>query len=186
MNDFTASNGVRVRLQDRDLDVSPPNASGSGHLGWMGLAGGYIIDALREFFRAEEDERLGRWRFPEKDYMVVYADESELHVVDERDGAAVTFSRECRRKGAPLDRFHAAAAGWLDAHPDPKPWHEAKPGEVWVLEVEDETPGVPWLVKQTSSHSYFARLEAPPSALTYGVRCAQITAGRRIWPEVSA
>lgn len=62
------------------------------------------------------------------------------------------------------------------AHPEPKPWHEAKPGEVWEL-THDGNLGA-WHVNG-GGKEFFA-----PGALL-DIDNEDITAGRRIWPEVS-
>ncbi|MDR6691374.1 hypothetical protein J2X55_002286 [Microbacterium sp. 1154] len=122
MNAFTASNGISVT----------PSAS---------IVGGTSVndvalhkreaDALREFFQAEADERLGRWRWPENPAYVV--------------------------------------AAYFDAHPEPKPWHGAEPGDVFLV----TWPG-----------SEREEAVIVPGAWPKAWEC--VTSARRIWPEVSS
>lgn len=166
MNDFTASNGVRVRrINDWTVDVEATFER-------------YGV-AIREFFRAEEDERLGRWRWPDDPEYVVYAVDEVLTVIDETDGSHQTFSAVNRiRNAVSPNKWHRAAAAFLDAHPGPKPWHDAKPDDVWILTIDGEE--VPALIDgdrefhHRSHHRFRSVLDE------------SITAGRRIWPEVSS
>ena len=43
------------------------------------------------------------------------------------------------------NEIHVAARAYFKAHPARKPWHDAKQGEVWLLEIEgrkESTPAV--------------------------------------------
>jgi len=117
LNDFTASNGIRVWIEgdvlhaDHPADYFNPQTDGS-------------IQALREFFRAEDDERLGRWRWPEDPEYVVYPGTfsmREAQVVSEEKGCWGQWSEAEARREAPRDRLAAAAVAYFDAHPEPKP-----------------------------------------------------------------
>jgi hypothetical protein len=46
MTEYTASNGIGVRLDGNDLDFKNGPT-------WLGLCGGAVVDALREFFEWE-------------------------------------------------------------------------------------------------------------------------------------
>lgn len=134
MNEFTASNGIRVTLTDDE------------HLILTDVTGAYPdtigleedVEALREFFRAEEDERLGRWRWPENPELVVYLDENgSITVFNEQTGRSnglISREEATRFPNAP---WAAVATAYFDAHPEPKPWHDAKPGEIWELGIGD-------------------------------------------------
>lgn len=167
---FTASNGFSARFIDPVTDVGPA----------MWIDGETLtphqVNALREFFRHEEDERLGRFRFTDEDgdVSLVYPDpldENSFVVVVERSGRSVRIGRnapahEDWRK--PLDAY-------LAAHPEPKPaWHDAKSGEIWALNVSGTEMGA-------------VRLYGPDWRLSNGnllvARDGRISAGRRIWPE---
>ena len=189
MNDFTASNGIRVRItRDGELRMESPE------FGNVTL-GEYRIGALREFFRAEEDERLGRWRWPDNPAIVIYRySETYVRVVREDDGTGEDFYRSGveanRGRSFPSDNLRAAM-WYFDAHPEPKPWHDAKPGETWRLTVNDRSPlemdltfnviGVEGVIP-----SRFARPQVGGEQMEYPLDSPAITAGRRIWPEVSS
>lgn len=128
MNEFTASNGYKVT----------PNGDGANvHQGIMSTP---IypdeMQALREFFQAEADERAGRWRYLDEPQYVVYYDQMQDRVtvfnenlMDDEDGGC-GISR-----GNTLDypSVQHIAQAYFAAHPEPKPWHDAKPGEVWSI-----------------------------------------------------
>lgn len=67
------------------------------------------------------------------------------------------------------------------AHPEPKPWHDAKPGELWMLTVygaEHE-----FFIRSDGGSKIFAhRLDTSAEYPITG-DAGVITAGRRIWPE---
>jgi hypothetical protein len=59
MNEYTASNGIPVKLTaDGRLIVE-----NTDHTYPATIAAGEHVTALREFFRFEEDERFLRWRW---------------------------------------------------------------------------------------------------------------------------
>lgn len=133
------------------------------------------VQALREFFQHERDQELGRWRWPENPEYVVYrASGSRAVVIKELTGESRAINTLGTVKGLALpvnDLFERAATAWRNV--SRKPWHDAKPGEVWALTVDGKETaftlhgdlfrtGALWDIEQTDRH---------------------ITAGRRIWPE---
>ena len=124
MNTFTASNDYKVT----------PNGDGANV--YRGILSTPIypdeMQALHEFFQAEGDERAGRWRWVEHPDYVVYdtGDRIEVVVLDESTGCMENVWRGKERPGTYM---HDAARAYFDAHPEPKPWHDAKPGEVWSI-----------------------------------------------------
>lgn len=125
MNEFTASNGHKVT----------PNGDGANV--YRGIMSTPIypdeMQALREFFQAETDERLGRWRDPEQADFVVYGpfepDEIgyDLIVVDEQTGERAQYRRSEDDGGGGKDFAHPwsnkhawAARHWFAAHPEPE------------------------------------------------------------------
>lgn len=191
MNDFTASNGIGVEINDEEQIVF---AVGNRPITpiWTNSS---ELKALREFFRAEEDERLGRWRWPDNPAIVIYRySETYVRVVREDDGTGEDFYRSGveanRGRSFPSDNLRAAM-WYFDAHPEPKPWHDAKPGETWRLTVNDRSPleidltfnviGVEGVIP-----SRFARPQVGGEQMEYPLDSPAITAGRRIWPEVSS
>ena len=161
------------------------------HLSRAGYCNGiYTLEtteALREYFQAERDEQLGRWRDPENPDIVVYPIPA---MNDQGDGygRVVWVLDEAEMvSGTVLDdrHSHSSASRYFAAHPqpqpEPKPWLEAKPGEVWALTyagieetawVADFTWGAPPRFRQ------FKNLLNP-----IFTNDDSITAGRRIWPE---
>lgn len=187
MNDFTASNGVRITIKTHDDGtylVGKVDTIPGCDRGWTEATGSERgIEALREFFRAEEDERLGRVR--EGAYVIYpHPDGERIRIMSEVNGESWEYWRDSR--SSPKRGPALIASVYFSSHPEPRPWHDAMPGEVWVLDVEDETPGVPYLANDSSLAVYFTRVGASESAMTYGRHFALITAGRRIWPEATS
>ena len=147
-------------------------------------------EALREYFQAERDEQLGRWRDPENPNVVVYSVPDQdggygqvVWVLDEAEMVSRTVLDDREQLASP-----GPATRYFDAHPqpepEPKPWLDAKDGEVWVLTyagieetawVADFTWGAPPRFRQ------FKNLLNP-----IFTNDKHITAGRRIWPEGEA
>lgn len=135
MTEFTASNGVGVRVQGEGnyLDYSDSGP-------WLGLCGGRITQALREFFVKETDDRLGRWRWPEKPDYVVYPEGDAVRVLREAAGTNwYPLYRPINPVSADAAIQYRIAAAYFDAHPEPKPWHDAKPGEVWIVRFDNDS-----------------------------------------------
>ena len=111
MNTFTASNGHKVT----------PNGDGANV--YRGIMSTPIypdeMQALREFFQAEADERAGRWRWVEHPDYVVYdtGDRIEVVVLDESTGYMENVWRGKERPGSYM---HDAARAYFEAHPDPE------------------------------------------------------------------
>lgn len=111
MNEFTASNGYKVT----------PNGDGANV--YRGILSTPIypdeMQALREFFQAESDERAGRWRWAERPDYVVYdtGDHAEVVVLDESTGCMENVWRGKERPGTYM---HDAARAYFEAHPEPK------------------------------------------------------------------
>lgn len=137
MEQYTASNGITVT---RRPDASGLKFAANGSSLDLGLLTGVTKDqseALREFFRAEEDERLGRWRWPENPDYVVYPDGTSRRVVRDSDGQSMQVSLHDRKvMETYLDSYVGAARAFDVAHPEPKGWRGAEPGEVWDLDLE--------------------------------------------------
>ena len=141
------------------------------------------FEALRAFFQAERDEQLGRWRDPENPDWVVYPhDDVNTTVHDETTGAYLNWSREQAEDDEYSHGFgFATARAYFQAHPEPKPWVDAKPGEVWALTYAG--------IEETAWVADFT-WEAPPRFRQFKnllnpifTNDKHITAGRRIWPE---
>lgn len=141
MTEFTASNGIYIRWSDRnELEFKHPMVSDRWREVSQFARTSNLASAIREFFQQEEDERLGRWRWPESPSYIVYPGRAGwLHVLREQFGTSEVFRIEdvCASVWKPM----SAAKAYLDAHPEPKPWHDAKPGEVWELTFSEDGGG---------------------------------------------
>lgn len=171
MNGFVSSDGTPVHIHDEDgavrLFTSMPDGTYP-----MQAAAGDDVQAIREFFRAEEDERLGRIRSEVDPDIVIYpVSTNQIRIIDQAShGNWATFDREDADGLGPMSR---SAAAYFDAHPEPKPWHEAKEGEVWLITFKgNEYPAI------------FQAGAFRDSGGSWDVD--RITAGRRIWPEVAS
>lgn len=183
MDKYTASNGITVdpRAKEKGGIYIRLTVGGNENV----LLTDKEFDALREFFRAEEDERLGRWRWPENPDYVVYpstrflypADEDVVFAMNETNGQG-----HRARRGDPENlygRFSVAARAYFDAHLVPKPaWHDAKEGEVWALAIGGEESAYEYL-----SHPNTFIEVGSGSRGSCHPNFNGITAGRRIWPE---
>lgn len=171
MNDFTSSDGVHVAVQAYVTDKGPAVWVGGHRLSPLDAS------ALREFFRAEEDESLGRWRDPERDSFVVYPQGSAgIVVLCETTGISRMFADRDDVDGFRSSYLSPSAYAYFDAHPEPKPWGTPEAGEVWVLDVDH-------IGQNAYVAGDFSFLHADHSIPIVDPR---ITAGRRLWPEVSA
>lgn len=175
MDKYTASNGVEVWIdEDAEITYTAKNAPGP-------FSARENTQALREFFRAERDEELGRWRWPENPDYVVYPDE-DGDVVVLNEGKGISSSIIIRRDIGTRNPFHPstkAARAYFEAHPERKPWEDAKDGHLWLIRFDDYPDAdVSALVKggrfiyNDHCHEGVADLNDPT-----------ITAARRIWPE---
>lgn len=175
MSEFVASNGIRVRVEKAFGDLEMIGAGGP-HRSWEFVVNSAGVEALREFFLAERDVELGRWRSKEHPECVVLVNcQKQATVVSEKTGA---MSRPFGRGEFPgtYGEFANIAAEFFAAHPEPKPWHDAQPGEVWVLTISGET-----LAHEVGADGRFKKVGG---ILSTPLRFPAITAGRRIWPEV--
>lgn len=185
MSDFTASNGITIRYTvgidgaARLIGTSPRPTEDA----WTeATASPEGIEALREFFRAEEDKRLGRWRWPENPDYVVYPDGTSRLVLRESTGRQMMISLHDRKvMETYLDSYVGAARAFDDAHPEPKPWWGADVDEAWELTVNGDTG--PFVTKLTPAGTI--RFVAG-NGTEFISEASDITAGRRIYPEVAS
>ena len=139
---------------------------------------------LREYFQAERDEQLGRWRDPEIPDMVVYPhDDVTITVLDEVDGKRFWWTRgdELDARQERFPGFDTARA-YFAAHPNPKPWDAAQPDEVWALTINNDREEV----FRCGEHGLYQLKTGNPIGSLLSCSHNKITAGRRIWPEGAA
>ena len=176
MNEYKTSNGATVYLDSggrlkfqRDSPVCANTLED------------FWVQAAREFFQAERDETLGRWRDPENPDMVVYPhDDVNTTVHDETTGAYLNWSREQAEDDEYSRGFgFATARAYFAVHPEPKPWDAAQPDcdEIWVLTIHGCEQ--PVYVTEFRGETVFQ----VPDGETISPHRKSITAGRRIWPE---
>lgn len=185
MSEFVASNGSGVGYATNGVVyLATPDMIGKTY-----LSSGET-DALREFFRDERDRELGRWRSKgHPDFIAYEHGDGRVRFVRESDGVSYSFDR------ATVDRFYleyeaevafqVVAREYFEAHPEPKPWQDAKPGEVWVIDFDGHTDVVCRVLSAsrfTNSGHGFIPLELS-SYPAVGTFAPVVTAGRRIWPE---
>jgi hypothetical protein len=196
VNEYTASNGAKVVLtnagQTGYVLAEDDGTVASAYLGFEQMK------AWREFARAEEDERLGRWRWPENPEYVVYPpirDRDKIAVVNEATGNSALYGANSPTFAATsglMSDWTRVARAYFDAHPEPTPaWYEAREGEVWVLCLLDEAWELPYIVvDDTDGHTvtgprFFP--VPPPAPNEPGWRPGRFPSdfanGRRIYPD---
>ena len=136
------------------------------------------FETLRAFFQAERDEQLGRWRDPKHPDLVCYdRGDDTVYVLNERTGFTYARTRSDIIDGS--DQYDFVAKCYFQAHPEPKPWHAARPDcdEIWVLTIHGCEQ--PVYVTEFGGEPAFQVPGGETMSLSHGA----ITAGHRIWPE---
>ena len=134
-------------------------------------------EALRAFFQAERDQDLGWWRDPEEPYWVVspYNRNANAAIVyNERTRFTCFWQRRTAETSSGTSSAVRVAKRYFAAHPEPKPWEEAKAGEVWIL------------TRYGAEEPFFVtggEFTSTDLAVATDLDDDSITAGRRIWPE---
>jgi hypothetical protein len=181
MDTFTASNDVEITVKpERDetylLGKGGPIEGGDRR--WtVATANMDGINALREFFQAERDEELGRWRSPEHPNVTCNEHDGAIFVTDERDGRQLLMRRGDEYPSLP--EYTEAARAYFEAHPEREDWEDAKPGDIWVITLEG------YEVAYQSTSSFAGHVYLGGADDTIELNSTMITAARRIWPEVS-
>lgn len=124
MDKFTASNGYQVKSSGRDNRIDIDLTRNGGHYGQALVLTIEQHAALREFFQAERDEALGRWRDPDDPLFSVYPsrDDPEDRVVVVNEGTGYNyFVRRGQTEAFGEPFVLAAARAYFAAHPEPKP-----------------------------------------------------------------
>lgn len=171
MEKFEASNGVKVLTLRNGVGFQFPGEVTFSPNG----VNAEKVAALREFFQAERDKELGRWRWPENPDYVVYTQGAGWIVMSERSANSKHYSfREHAAVGTSI--LAQAMRAYFEAHPERKPWEDAKEGDVWLLTVNGEEEALLFRHDRT----FISR-----DGDEFAPEESYITAGHRIWPEVS-
>lgn len=133
---FTASNGIRVRLGEVGNVLAADVATGREHT----AVGALYADAIREFFRHENDVRLGWWRWGKSDIVVRSVTVNEtpyVRAVDEASGTFLTYEAKVVRglvtDDPTMDERVRAMRAYLDSTAAPKLLLQAQDvADVWV------------------------------------------------------
>ncbi|MEW1990767.1 hypothetical protein [Microbacterium sp. NPDC078849] len=175
--------GVRLSVRDED-PAETPGALRSSIEAYLDPR---QADALREFYdfasaqtwQAKRDEELGRWRWPENpDYVALPRPRDGVRVVSESTGQTLDAQRD-QYVGTEPTLFGAANAYFV-AHPPREPWHDARPGEVWVIQETDMEPTAA-RVGMVNERMQFEPVDN--IARHIDVEDPLIVEARRIWPE---
>ncbi|KQQ65043.1 hypothetical protein [Microbacterium sp. Leaf320] len=189
MIDFEASNGAQVVLTNAgatgyilvERDSDSATSVSTAYLGFEEMV------AWREFEQQRRDKEVGRWRWPENSDFVVYPGErGYVSAINERTGAWATASRAEGYADTGHGTIHNAIAAYFAAISEPKPWHQAIPGQAWVVEwtADDESFEKALLVADFSAEGrVFADAE---ETVTLPISSGMITNARRIYPEVAS
>ena len=131
---FVASNGIPIIEKDWGLSFTQ-----GVDLGTLTGVSDDQANALREYFQHERDRELGRWRWPENPEWVMYqGGPGSVWVFDEDDPYLTRiYCSEVSRVPFSHNSALGAATAYFAAHHEPKPWHDAKPGEVWAIVTEN-------------------------------------------------
>ena len=182
---FTASNGIQITMDpDRDGKVYLVGRRARGdegqYLDTHVTGGPEGIAALREFFQHERDEERGLWRSPtdpswtavRRNTTIYFQNEDHersFHFVPKLEGSIRAWSAD----------LQALAYEYIEAHPERKPWEDAKAGDVWVIEVE--------CVESFAVHvvaEFFGAVSfQTPTGNKVNMTNSTFTGFRKIWPE---
>lgn len=169
--EFRARSGRKVQIRDNGT-VTFDHANGY-------LSPETAMDA-EEFFQHQRDLERGWWRWPENPTCVVKEGEPNdfgrgrtVYVFDEQSFDRFHFNERVREADGGTTIAHRAARAYFEAHPDRKPWHDAKPEEVWVLtHVKGEVGAF-----VVDGHRFVS------GSWSFPIDGESITEGRCIWPE---
>jgi len=186
---FTASNGLYVENGQTYL---PDGTRATADLSSVRAV--LLIEYGAHKAQAERDAELGRWRSVEHPDWVVYPLEREDHVdlLNERNLHRLTIPRSAFYHIEEEDEAYAVKAEYWAAHPvpEPKPWEQAQPGEVWELTTESRVDEYATILGKSMDLMTFDNVVyfMPTSEVRLpklGLTATIITAGVRKYPEVS-
>ena len=179
---FTASNGLYVENGQVYLpDGTKANADLSS------VRAVLLIEYGAHQAQAQRDAELGRWRSVEHpDYFAVGEGDDSVRVCDESVLRVWGFSRKSAAEDPNAywainsEVACSVAREYFAAHPEPKPWHDAGPGELWSLMTADGDAVYLAILADDFGMEFVGLKDR------FSVGYTGITAGRRIWPDVSA
>ena len=173
--EFKAKNGLIVKpCENGGIEVGRP--------GYRDYTLPEASLALEEFFQKRGDEERGRWRDPFEPHYVVYPvdDGATVRVLDERDGVSTWVNRNVE---ATDTGHYGVAYRFFEAHPDRKPWDDAKASDVWILSVngrESAARVTTWANGEVAHPIVFFTTDGAV------VASGRVDHARRIWPEEAA
>lgn len=142
---FTASNGYQLRQNERTGNRIEYRSGSYGS--WKSDTATHSFSpksvvgtAVSEYLIHLRDLELGRWRDPKFPQYVVYpsdtGDKNRVRVIDETTGFSYHLSREGVSGNERYPEI-SAAVRYFEAHPIRKPWDDAQPEDIWLI---DGTP----------------------------------------------
>lgn len=177
-HEFTASNGLKI-VADRDGDVKIFTQQGNNTIAAYPWLDSDDLIALSEYSQKQRDERFDRWRSTADSSWTAVLDRDSNGVHFRHDDGIHQFSVDFTSRDITpwMEELQAIAREYFEAYPAPRPWHSARPGEVWLLTISNPHAGrdIAW---QLNDNSEFSRL-----GLLIHKRDPRITDARRIWPE---
>ena len=163
---FTASNGLQINWCGSLCGQEPSLATGND-----------IHTARFEFYQQLRDTELERWRWPLYPEYVVYSGRRPILVLNELTGDTLRARRTDEFKEDRDGTIYAAAVAYFQAHPERKPWEDAKPGEAWEITYTGlASPQVTKVAIRTDRNTW--KTDVLEMEFNHA-----ITAARRIWPE---
>lgn len=171
--EFRARSGRTVRSNEDG------SVTFEGVRGYIGAE--QVFDA-QEFFQAQRDLDFGRWRCPaEPDWVAQEGERSSdgrrtVRLFNESTFESFWLNSRVMDEVDNETAKHRVARAFFEAHPERKPWQEARPEEAWLLTID----GKQWVATVDRMLDFTTSAETFVNGSPDMVR---ITAGRRIWPE---
>lgn len=174
METFTASNGIKF------------TPCGDRTVRWRsGLHPRLVSDGLREFFQWERDQELGVLRDPAFPGYVARLNYDGSHIRGMKEstwGLSAWYPLDVAASGKADECFSMREFLQRVAPQPPRPWLEAKHGEVWLVTRGgfDDVVKVREKLRETLFEAVY------DDGVVYSALSPEITAGRRIWPRGGA
>ena len=124
---------------------------------------GSVSEQVRAVLAAHRDQEVGRYRWPvDPDYVAypvrdIDGNVREVRVLNERTGESRTYLDDDLFTPAPgPTQFRLAAADCFATYAPRLPWHDAKKGDFWLLEIRGRSDGMFEVVERDDA-LWFAR-----------------------------